>query len=395
MKICLKGDKMEELKYVNRRNTNCGKWDGLSYMFGREDLIAMWVADMDFQAPECVKEAMMHYVEQGVFGYYAVPPTYFNAFIEWEKKHYGFTVEKKWIRFSPGVVAGFSWAIQIMTNPGDAVIVMTPVYYPFMNAILNNERKLITCDLNNQNGSYTINYENFEKKIIENQVKLFILCSPHNPVGRVWKREELARMMEICKKHNVFVISDEIHQDLTYEGHKNIPAYMVGDYDEMLITMTAPSKTFNLAGVQNSIILIENEELRNKWDKFVEGIRVKSGNTFGYIAAEAAYKDGEEWYEAVKNQIVKNFNYLRDTLKQKLPHVVIAPLEGTYLAWVDLSAYEKPQNIRDKVINQCKLAVDFGDWFGGEKYKGFIRMNLATSFENVVTAVDALVKCFQ
>lgn len=386
---------MEELKYVNRRNTNCGKWDGLSYMFGREDLIAMWVADMDFQAPECVKEAMMHYVEQGVFGYYAVPPTYFYAFIEWEKKHYGFTVEKKWIRFSPGVVAGFSWAIQIMTNPGDAVIVMTPVYYPFMNAILNNERKLITCDLNNQNGSYTINYENFEKKIIENQVKLFILCSPHNPVGRVWKREELARMMEICKKHNVFVISDEIHQDLTYEGHKNIPAYMVGDYDEMLITMTAPSKTFNLAGVQNSIILIKNEELRNKWDKFVEGIRVKSGNTFGYIAAEAAYKDGEEWYEAVKNKIVKNFNYLRDTLKQKLPHVVIAPLEGTYLAWVDLSAYEKPQNIRDKVINQCKLAVDFGDWFGGEKYKGFIRMNLATSFENVVTAVDALVKCFQ
>ncbi|MGN9055401.1 MalY/PatB family protein [Bariatricus sp. HCP28S3_A7] len=386
---------MEELKYVDRRNTNCGKWDGLSYMFGRDDLIAMWVADMDFQAPGCVKEAMMHYVEQGVFGYYAVPPSYYDAFLEWEKKHYDFQVEKEWIRFSPGVVAGFSWAIQIMTDPGDAVIVMTPVYYPFMNAIKNNKRKLITCDLKNQKGIYTIDYDNFEKKIEENQVKLFIMCSPHNPVGRVWKKEELSRMLEICKKHHVMVISDEIHQDLTYEGHKNIPALLDEEYHDMLISMTAPSKTFNLAGVQNSIILIANNALRQKWDQFVEGIRVKSGNTFGYIAAEAAYRGGEEWYEAVKCQIVKNFHYLSDTLKEKLPQVVVSPLEGTYLAWVDLRAYEKTEKIKDKIINECKLAVDFGDWFGGERYRGFIRMNLATSFENVVTAVDGLVHCFK
>lgn len=386
---------MEELKYVDRRNTNCGKWDGLSYMFGRDDLIAMWVADMDFQAPGCVKEAMMHYVEQGVFGYYAVPPSYYDAFLEWEKKHYDFQVEKEWIRFSPGVVAGFSWAIQIMTDPGDAVIVMTPVYYPFMNAIKNNKRKLITCDLKNQKGIYTIDYDNFEKKIEENQVKLFIMCSPHNPVGRVWKKEELSRMLEICKKHHVMVISDEIHQDLTYEGHKNIPALLDEEYHDMLISMTAPSKTFNLAGVQNSIILIANNALRQKWDQFVEGIRVKSGNTFGYIAAEAAYRGGEEWYEAVKCQIVKNFYYLSDTLKEKLPQVVVSPLEGTYLAWVDLRAYEKTEKIKDKIINECKLAVDFGDWFGGERYRGFIRMNLATSFENVVTAVDGLVHCFK
>ena len=386
---------MEELKYVNRRNTNCGKWDGLSYMFGRDDLIAMWVADMDFQAPECVKEAIIQYAEQGVFGYYAVPSTYYEAFAEWEKKHYGFEIKKEWMRFSPGVVAGFNWAIQMLTDPGDSVIVMTPVYYPFMNAILNNERKLITCDLINENGNYTIDYENFEKKILENDVNLFVLCSPHNPVGRVWKKEELTRMLEICKKHNVYVISDEIHQDLTYEGHKNVPAYMAGDFEEMLITMTAPSKTFNLAGVQNSIILIANEKLRKQWDKLVEKIRVKEGNTFGYIATEAAYKNGEEWYKAVKCQIVKNFHYLHNTLKEKLPSAVVTPLEGTYLAWVDLSACEDPEKIQDKVINECKLAVDFGDWFGGEKYKGFIRMNLATSYENVVNATESLVRCFK
>lgn len=182
---------MEELRYVDRKNTDSVKWDALSRMFGRDDLMAMWVADMDFQAPECVKEAMHRYVDEGVFGYYEIPDSYFKAFIEWEKKHYGFEPKQEWIRFSPGVVAGFSWGIQIMTNPGDAVIVMTPVYYPFMHAITDNDRKLVTCDLVNQNGRYTIDYENFEKKIQEEQVKLFILCSPHNPVGRVWTKEEL------------------------------------------------------------------------------------------------------------------------------------------------------------------------------------------------------------
>lgn len=385
---------MEELKYVERKNTDCCKWDGLGRMFGQQDLLAMWVADMDFQAPECVKEALHNYVEQGVFGYYEIPYSYYEAFIEWEEKHYGLKVEKKWIRFSPGVVSAFHWIIQFMTEPGDAVIVMTPVYYPFMDAVKYNDRKLVTCDLINHEGKYSIDYERFEQDIIENQVKLFILCSPHNPVGRVWKKEELKQVMEICRRNHVFVISDEIHQDLTFGDHRNIPTYLAGDYQDMMIAITAPSKTFNLAGAQNSIVMIADKNLRNKWDKFVNGIRVKNGNTFGYIAAEAAYRGGEEWYEAVKTQIIENYLCLKEILEEKLPQAVISPLEGTYLSWVDLRAYEEPGKLKDRVIQECRLAVDFGDWFGGERFKGFIRINLATSRENVITAADALAQVF-
>ena len=386
---------MEELIYVDRKHTDSVKWDNLESMFGRDDLLAMWVADMDFRAPECVRKALHRYVEEGVFGYYSAPDSYYDAFLKWEEKHYGLKAEKEWIRFSPGVVAAFNWIIQIMTKPGDSVIVMTPVYYPFMYAVQDNHRSLVTCDLINHEGTYTIDYEGFEQKIIENQVKLFIMCSPHNPVGRVWTREELKKVMDICRKHQVFVISDEIHQDLTYEGHQNIPTYMVGDYQDMMITLTAPSKTFNLAGAQNSVILIADQTLRDQWDRFTQGIRAKDGNAFGYIAAEAAYKDGEEWYEAVKAQIIGNYHYLRDQLEEKLPKAVISPLEGTYLAWIDLSACEDPEKIRDKVVNECRLAVDFGDWFGGKRFQGFIRMNLATCRENVAEAVNALATVFR
>lgn len=385
---------MEELKYVDRRNTNCAKWDGLERMFGREDLLAMWVADMDFQVPECVKEALHRYVDQGVFGYYDAPDSYYEAFIDWEERHYGFKVEREWIRFSPGVVSAFNWIIQFMTEPGDAIIVTTPVYYPFLNAVRNNDRKLIMCDLVNTEGRYTMDYAAFEREIIENQVKLFILCSPHNPVGRVWSREELQKVLEICRKHDVFVISDEIHQDLTYEGHKNIPAYMVGDYQDMLISLTAPSKTFNLAGAQNSIILIADEKLRKKWDLFVKQIQVNEGNTFGYLAAEAAYRDGEAWYEAVKSQIIGNYHELQEMLSAQLPEAVISPLEGTYLAWVDLRACAEPDQVKKKVIDECRLGVDFGDWFGGKRFDGFIRLNLATSAENVRAAAKVLAEVF-
>lgn len=385
---------MEKLKYVERKDTNSGKWDGLSYMFGRDDLLAMWVADMDFQAPECVRKALCRYAEQGVFGYYAVPEGYYRAFINWEEKHYGFKPEKEWIRFSPGVVPALNWIIEFMTEPKDSIIVMTPVYYPFMDAVRDHGRKLVSCDLINTEGRYTIDYGGFEQKIVENQVKLFILCSPHNPAGRVWTYDELSHMLEICRKNNVFVISDEIHQDLTYEGHQNIPAYTLGDYTDMMITVTAPSKTFNLAGMQNATVIIADQSLREKWDQFAGKFHIKSGNTFGYIAAEAAYSQGEEWYEAVKAQILKNFNCLKNILSEKLPKAQVTPLEGTYLAWVDLRNCEEPGRIKDRVIHECRLGVDFGEWFGGERFKGFIRINLATSYENVETAAEALAKVF-
>lgn len=383
---------MEELVYVDRKNTNCNKWDGQTGMFGEEGLHAMWVADMDFRVPQGVVDALKEYVEQGVFGYYKIPESYYEAFIKWEKEQHGFTVEKEWMRFSPGVVAAFHWFVQILSEPGDAVIVNTPVYYPFLHAVKNNNRKLICSDLINEEGKYRIDYEDFEKKIVENQVKVFILCSPHNPAGRVWKEEELKKLFEICRKHHVYVISDEIHHDLIFSEHPHVPSLSVGDYADMMVAITAPSKTFNLAGGQNSIVIIPDEKIRKKWDTFVNGIRVGSGNPFGYIAAEAAYRTGASWLENVKAQIRENEAYVRETFEKKLPDVVVSPLEGTYLCWIDLGAYVPAEKVKEVVQKRCHLAVDFGDWFGGSRFGTFIRMNLATSLENVKIGVDALVR---
>lgn len=378
------------LEYVDRRGTNCNKWDGQTKMFGEEGLHAMWVADMDFKVATCIQDALKEYVETGVFGYMRVPDSYYDACIKWEYKHHGYKMKKEWIRFSPGVVAAFNWIIQFMTNKNDSIIVTTPVYYPFLHAVINNERELITSDLKNESGQYSIDYEDFEKKIIENDVKLFVLCSPHNPVGRVWKKEELERILDICRKHNVFVISDEIHQDLVYGENKHIPAYLVGDYEDMLIMIIAPSKTFNLAGAQNSEVIIPNEKLREKWDKYVNGIRVLGGNGFGYVAAEAAYRGGDEWLKEVKEQIQENYQYLKKTLNEKLPKAIVTPLEGTYLVWIDLSSYVDPQNIKEFMQKKCRIAVDYGEWFGGERFAGCIRINLATSLDNVKKGVEAI-----
>lgn len=382
---------MEELIYVDRRNSNCNKWDGQTAMFGEEGLHAMWVADMDFKIPQCVQKALHEYVDFGAIGYYRIPDSYYDAFINWEKKHFNFEVKREWLRFAPGVVAAFNWMIQMLTKKGDTVIVMTPVYYPFLQAVTNNERKLITSDLVNENGNYTIDFDDFEKKIVDNDVKAFILCSPHNPVGRVWRKEELKEMLEICHRHHVYVISDEIHQDFVFGDKKQTPSYLMTEHWDEILTITAPSKTFNLAGGQNSFVIIADENLRAKWDDFAKRIRLMTGNAFGFVAAEAAYKGGQEWLDKVKKQIVDNDQYLRELFKENLPKVVVTPLEATYLVWIDLRAYIKPEDTKEFIQKKCRLAVDFGDWFGGDRFNGFIRMNLATSRENVEIGVKRII----
>lgn len=382
---------MSKVNYVDRRGTNCNKWDGQTQMFGEEGLHAMWVADMDFQTPSCVTEALEKYVQQGVFGYYRIPDSYYDSFINWEKTYHNYEVKRDWIRFSPGVVSALNWILKFLTNPQDAAIVLTPVYYPFLNAIKDNGRRLIESDLVNENGVYHIDFEDFEQKVIENEVKLFILSSPHNPVGRVWTRDELSKIIEICRRHNVFIISDEIHHDLTFADHTHIPLATIGDNDDMIITLTAPSKTFNLAACQNSIIIIPDASLRETWDQFAHGIRLENGNAFGYIAAEAAYTNGRPWLLEVKELIYSNFLYMKEALESARPELRISPLEGTYLAWIDLGAYVKPSELRDFMQKKCRLALDYGDWFGGERFGTFVRMNLATSRESVEYAVNALI----
>ena len=381
---------------AERLGTDSLKWDALNSRFGDPDLLAMWVADMEFKTCEAVTEALTKRVNHGVFGYSLVPEGYYDTFFNWQEKHHGYRPKREWLRFSPGIVPALYWFVNTFTQPGEAVIVLTPVYYPFQNAVRENHRKLVCCELVNTDGYYTIDYDRFEKDIVENQVKLFIHCSPHNPVGRVWKQEEQARLFEICERHKVLVVSDEIHQDLVIGPNKQIPAAIVagGKYTHNLITANAPSKTFNLAAMQSSHIIIENPELRAKYDNYVQCCCRPEPNLFGLTAAQAAYTHGEEWLSGLLAVIRQNYEYAKETLLAGAPKLVISPMEGTYLMWVDLRAYLSPEEVKVFMQDKCRLAVDYGEWFG-EKSKGFIRINLGTEPRHVKTAVEALLRHLQ
>ncbi len=381
----------EPILYVDRKGTHCEKWDGLGERFGREDLLALWVADMDFRVPQCVLEAEKDYLDTGVFGYYHPSEGYYQAFMDWEQERHGYSVQREWLRFSPGVVPAINWLIQIFTKPQDRVLVLTPVYYPFLHAVRDNERTLVACQLVHQDGQYSVDLAAFEAAIAENQVRMFIMSSPHNPVSRVWRREELTAMLDICKKHGVLVLSDEIHQDLTFDGHKHIPSATAGDYRHMVITLTAASKTFNLAGCQNAFVVLPDAKLRKEYDAFTKRIHIREGNPFGYIAVEAAYRGGKAWLQQVQEIIWNNYGYLREQLAIHLPKACVTPLEGTYLMWVDFAAYLQPEEMERFFEETCGIAVDYGAWFEGDG-QSHIRINLATSRENVEKAMSAILQ---
>ena len=383
---------MEEIKYVDRVGTDCNKWDSMDARFGDNDLMALWVADMDFMVPECVRKAAREYADFGIYGYYKVPDAYYQNFIDWEEKYHHCHIEKQWLRFSPGVVSPINWYVNMKTKPGDGIIVLTPVYYPFLDAIRDNGRQLISCDLVRKDKVYHIDYADFEKKIVDNKVKLFILSSPHNPVGRVWKKEELEQLLAICRKHQVFVVADEIHHDLIMPGYEHTEILNIPGYTDMLVVLTAGSKTFNLAGCKNSFVILPDEKLRQEYDDFLATLRIRGGNAFGYVAVAAAFGGGRPWLEGVIDIIHKNAQYVEETLAEKLPEAVVSPLEGTYLQWVDLGAYVKPNETQELIQNKCRLAVDYGEWFGGERFGSFIRLNLATSPKNIKEAVSRIVK---
>ena len=377
---------------VERKGTYSLKWDALDKRFGNANLTSMWVADMEIKAPKEVIEALKERCEHGVFGYSYVSDEYYNSVINWLKEKHNYEIKKEWLRFTNGVVTAIYCFVNIFTKVDDAVLILTPVYYPFHNAVKDNNRKLITCDLKNTDGYFTIDYEEVEKKIVENNVKLFIQCSPHNPAGRVWKEEELAKILEICKKHNVLVISDEIHQDIIMKGYKHIPSAIVanGKYADNLITISAASKTFNLAGLIHSNIIISNDELRKKYDKEIKKINQTEINILGMLATQVAYEKGSEWLENVKEIIEDNFNYLKTELNKHIPEITITNLEGTYLVFLDLRKIIPIDKVKEFIQDKCNLAIDFGEWFGAS-FKGFIRINLATDPEIVKKAVKNII----
>lgn len=386
---------MSQVIYKDRLGTDCNKWDGCEEKFGDEHLLPLWVADMDFEAPSCVKQALKEYVDFGVFGYYQIPNRYYEAFINWEKTYHDYDVKKEWIRFAPGVVPAFNWLIHILTNEQDGVLITPPVYYPFKDAVVNNNRTLVESPLMRLEDHYELDYEDFERKIKEQNVKLFIFCTPHNPVGRVWKKEEIVKVLDICKKYGVYVIADEIHQDIIMDGYQKVTAAATGNYDEIMVTLTAATKTFNLAGCQNSIVVIPNESLRKRYDDYLTRLRITGGNAFGYIAVQSAYEGGRKWLDEVLNIIEENYHLMKSILEEKLPKVWIPKLEGTYLMWIDLGAYVSADEIESVIQKDCGLAVDYGSWFGGEAYGTFIRVNLATREENIRLAAEKIVEALE
>jgi cystathionine beta-lyase len=377
---------------VERHGTKSLKWDALDEEFGDPDLISMWVADMDFKGPEQVREALIKRVEHGAFGYSVVPDDYFEAAIKWQLEYHGNLLKKEWFRISTGTVTSLYWIINAFTQPGDSIMIITPVYYPFHNAVNNTGRKLIMHKLLNSEGYYTFDFAQFERDITENKVKLLIESSPHNPVGRVWTKQELEQLLAICKKHNVLVIADELHQDLIIGEKKQIPAFLAGDgaYNDIIITVVAASKSFNLAGLIHSHILIADAALREKYDAYICTVNSTEANIFGCIATQAAYTYGGEWLKSLIEVVRENYKFFCDEFARELPKAVISPLEGTYLLWVDLRAYTGTENVKEFIQDKCRIAIDFGEWFCPDA-KGFVRFNLATNPGYVRQAVGNII----
>ena len=364
---------------TDRSNTNAIKYDLAEKRNKPLDAISLWVADMDFKTAPCIQKALAEKAAHGIFGYSRPDSRYYNALRNWFLTEHNFEIKDEWVVNTPGVSYAFATAIRALTEEGDAVLITRPVYYPFSNVINNQNRKLVNSALVLKNGHYEIDYEDFENKIISEKVKVFLFCSPHNPGGRVWTKEELEKISEICLKHNVIVVSDEIHSDITFENHKHTVFASISDETrENSIICTAPSKTFNLAGLQFSNIIIPNEKLRSKFTKEMDRTGYDEPSLMGIVAATAAYSEGKEWFEAAKAYIWNNILFAEKLVSEKCPKIKVLKPEGSYLLWMDFSAFNlSDSQINDKILNKAKVWLDGGIMFGPEG-KNFQRINCAT-----------------
>lgn len=378
-------------KSIDRKNTNSIKYDFAIELGKPADVLPLWVADMDFTTVPEVTEALVKASKHGIFGYTDVKEEYFNTLKKWFSSHYHWNIERKWLIKTPGVVFAIAMAIRTFTKEGDTVLIQRPVYYPFSDSITSNNRVLINSPLVYENNSYRMDYDDFEKKIINHNVKLFILCNPHNPVGRVWTKEELMKLGDICVKHDVLVVSDEIHADFIYPGHVHtVFASIKPEYLERTITCTAPSKTFNLAGLQVSNILVGNPTLKAALKEEIRKTGYSQLNTMGLIACQAAYEYGEEWLSGLKQYLLENLKYAKDYLKHNLPQLKLVEPEGTYLLWVDFNALHlSEETLEDLILHKAHLWLDGGTMFGPEG-SGFQRMNIACQRDTLVRALEQL-----
>lgn len=375
----------------NRRGTNCFKYDFAREMGMPEDVLPLWVADMDFPTAPAVLERLHALAEHGIFGYTGVKDAYFSAVHNWYAQRFGWETQRSWLVTTPGVVFAIAIAIRAFTQKGDAILIQQPVYYPFANKVTENDRQLVVNPLVLKNGRYEMDFADMERKIVDYHVKMLLLCSPHNPVGRVWTKEELLRVGEICQKHGVLVVSDEIHADFTYAGHTHrVFASVKSEFADFTITCTAPSKTFNLAGLQNSNIFIPNRQLRHAYKKELSACGCGGTNCMGMAACQAAYEAGVDWLEQLKQYLAGNLAYIRQFLREKLPDIALIEPEGTYLVWLDLRKLGlTEQQQRQLIVQDAKLWLDTGTLFG-QGGEGFERINIACPRATIEQAMQRL-----
>ena len=379
-------------KCVDRRNTDSLKYDFAQKRGKPENILPLWVADMDFQAPHEVLGVLADKAAHGIFGYSdAAGSDYFDALSSWYNERFGWTIQPEWLVKTPGVVFAICNAIRALTKAGDAVLIQQPVYYPFSTSILDNDRKLVISELIYKDGSYSIDFEDFKNKIVQNDVKLFILCSPHNPVGRVWTKDELTAMGDICIKHGVLVISDEIHADFVYPGHKHLVfAGLKSEFSDITITCTAPSKTFNLAGLQISNIFVSNADIRRQLRQEINRAGYSQPNLMGLVACRAAYQHGAQWLDELKAYLVENLALARRFLEEELPRIRLVEPEGTYLIWLDCRALGlSDKELDDLMVYKAGLWLDAGTMFGAGG-NGFQRINIACSRKVLIEALGRL-----
>ena len=378
-------------RIIDRKNTRCLKYDFTVKRGMPEDVLPLWVADMDFETSSYIEDALTERVQEGIFGYSDVQTPYFEIIRDWMIRHHDWEPQEKWLIKTPGVVFALAMAVKAYTDPGDKVLLQQPVYYPFSEVITDNGREVVSNDLVlTEDGTYKIDFADFEQKIIANGIKLFLLCSPHNPVGRVWTKEELEKIGDICVKHGVTVVSDEIHNDFIWEGTHTVFAGIKKEFADISVTCTSPSKTFNLASMLISNIFIPNQILRRKFRKEMDRAGISQLSVLGLVATEAAYAHGDEWYAAMKNYVRDNIAFARAYVEENLPGVRMIDTQGTYLIWLDFRQTGLTvEQLDHKIIYEAGLWLDSGKIFG-KTGEGFERINVACPRAVLQEALDRI-----
>jgi cystathionine beta-lyase len=384
-------------EFIERRNTNCYKYDFVTEYFGTDDLIPMWVADMDFRTPDFIIESIRERIHHELLGYTLRPASFYESIINWCRKQHDWTVEKDWIQFSPGVVPSLSMAVRAFTGEGEKVIVQTPVYHPFFSVIRENRRVPLYNPLREENGIWKMDLDDLRSKI-DGNVKLILLSHPHNPVGRVWAGDELAELASICLENDILILSDEIHSDLVFKPNKHIPMSALSDeIANIAITCIAPSKTFNTAGLASSVAVIPNGSLREKFGNEMSTGHLDMGNIFGAVALEAAYSKGSDWLEQLLDYLGENIKFLDHFVKSRLPGIRMSPPEATYLAWLDMRDLGlKGRHLRQFMVEKARVGCNDGPSFG-QGGEGFQRLNFAcprSTLEQALVQIETAIRKF-